>query len=48
MKKIAVVGAGLAGSLQAILMAKKGYEVSVFERRPDLRKAKLSAGKSIN
>jgi kynurenine 3-monooxygenase len=48
MKKIAVVGAGLAGSLQAILMAKKGYEVSVFERRPDLRKAKLIAGKSIN
>ncbi len=29
-------------------MAKKGYEVSVFERRPDLRKAKLIAGKSIN
>jgi kynurenine 3-monooxygenase len=48
MKKVAIVGAGLVGSLQAILMAKKGYEVSVFERRPDLRKAKLIAGKSIN
>jgi kynurenine 3-monooxygenase len=48
MKKVAVVGAGLAGSLQAILMAKKGYEVSVFERRTDLRKAKLIAGRSIN
>lgn len=48
MKKIAVVGAGLVGSLQAILMAKKGYSVSVFERRPDMRKAKLLAGKSIN
>ena len=46
--KIAVVGAGLVGSLQAILLAKKGYQVSVFERRPDLRKAKLIAGKSIN
>ena len=48
MKKIAVVGGGLVGSLQAILLAKKGYEVSVFERRPDLRKAKLISGKSIN
>ena len=47
MKKIAVVGAGLAGSLQAILMAKKGYEVSVFERRTDLRKAKLIAGQPL-
>jgi kynurenine 3-monooxygenase len=48
MKKIGIVGAGLAGSLQAILMAKKGYDVSVFERRTDLRKAKLIAGRSIN
>ncbi|MES2587600.1 MAG: NAD(P)/FAD-dependent oxidoreductase [Bacteroidota bacterium] len=48
MKKIAVVGAGLVGSLQAILLAKKGYKVEVFERRPDLRKATLIAGKSIN
>lgn len=48
MKKIAIVGAGLVGSLQAILMAKKGYQVEVYERRPDLRKAKLIAGKSIN
>lgn len=48
MEKIAVVGAGLVGSLQAILLAQKGYHVSVFERRPDLRKAALIGGKSIN
>lgn len=48
MKKIGIVGAGLVGSLQAILMAQKGYQVSVFERRKDLRKAELIAGKSIN
>ncbi len=46
--RVAIVGAGLVGSLQAILMAKKGYQVSVFERREDLRKAKLIAGRSIN
>jgi len=48
MKKIAVVGAGLVGSLQAIFMAKKGYQVEVFERRADMRKQRMSAGRSIN
>ncbi len=48
MKKIAIVGAGLVGSLQAILMAKKGYQVQVLERRPDLRKAAFIGGRSIN
>lgn len=48
MEKIAIVGAGLVGSLQAIYMAKKGYDVSVYEGRDDMRKASLSAGRSIN
>jgi kynurenine 3-monooxygenase len=48
MKKITIVGAGLAGSLLSIYLAKKGYEVDIYERRPDMRKAKISAGKSIN
>ncbi|RFC54235.1 FAD-dependent oxidoreductase [Brumimicrobium aurantiacum] len=47
-KKVAVVGAGLVGSLFAVLLAKKGMEVDVFERRPDLRKAKEIGGRSIN
>ena len=46
--EIAVVGAGLVGSLLALLLAKKGYKVEVFERRPDMRKAELVAGRSIN
>lgn len=48
MKDIIIVGAGLAGSVHAILMAKKGYNVKVFERRPDLRNVELKGGRSIN
>lgn len=48
MEKITIVGAGLAGSLLSIYLAKKDYQVDIYERRPDMRKAKISAGKSIN
>ncbi len=48
MDKIAIIGAGLVGSLQAIYMARKGFQVSVYERRPDIRDAELVAGRSIN
>ncbi|NNC86070.1 MAG: FAD-dependent monooxygenase [Bacteroidia bacterium] len=48
MKNISVVGAGLVGSLLSIYLAKKGFNVNVFERRPDLRNTDISAGKSIN
>src|SRR5215216_3645218 len=47
-KHIAIVGAGLVGSLLSIYLAKKGYKVNIYERRPDMRTAKISAGKSIN
>lgn len=48
MEKIAIVGAGLVGSLWAAYMAKRGYAVDVYERRPDMRKTTISAGRSIN
>lgn len=48
MKNITIVGAGLAGSLLSVYLAKKGYNVNVYERRPDMRKTSISAGKSIN
>lgn len=48
MKNIAVVGAGLVGSLVAIYLKKRGYEVTVFERRSDMRKKGAEAGRSIN
>lgn len=43
-----VVGAGLVGSLWAVFLARRGYQVKVFERRSDMRKAGYSGGKSIN
>lgn len=48
MKNITILGAGLAGSLLAVYMAKKGFAVNIYERRPDMRREDISAGKSIN
>ncbi|MDB2363631.1 FAD-dependent monooxygenase [Flavobacteriales bacterium] len=48
MKKATIVGAGLAGSLWAVYLAKAGYKVTIIEMRGDLRKTDISAGKSIN
>ncbi len=47
-KPIIIVGAGLVGSLLAILLGKKGYSVKLYERRPDMRKNRQYIGKSIN
>ncbi len=47
-KSVTILGAGLVGSLWAVIMAKKGYAVTIYERRPDMRKANIGAGKSIN
>src|SRR5688500_2518949 len=47
-KEITIVGAGLVGSLLSIYLSKRGYHVKIYERRPDMRKEKISAGRSIN
>lgn len=47
-KNINIIGAGLVGSLLSIYLAKRGHKVNVYERRPDMRKTIMSAGKSIN
>ncbi len=47
-KTAIIVGAGLVGSLWAVYLAKAGYKVTIYERRSDIRKAEISAGKSIN
>ena len=48
MKRITLVGGGLAGSLAAVYLAKRGYEVNIYERRPDMRNVEIPAGRSIN
>ncbi len=45
---IVIVGAGLCGTLLGIRLAQRGYKVSLFERRPDLRLVEQDAGRSIN
>lgn len=47
-ESILIIGAGLCGSLLALRLAQRGYNVSVYEKRPDLRKVNISAGRSIN
>ena len=47
-KEITNLGAGLVGSLLAIYLSRRGHKVKVYERRPDMRKEKIVAGRSIN
>lgn len=46
--RVTLIGAGLNGPLLAIALAKRGIPVDIYERRPDMRKASVSAGRSIN
>ncbi len=47
-QNILIIGAGLCGSLLALRLGQRGYHVNVYEKRPDLRKVNISAGRSIN
>jgi kynurenine 3-monooxygenase len=42
------VGAGLAGALLATLLARRGWSVDVYEKRPDPRAKGYEGGRSIN
>ena len=46
--KTAVVGGGLVGSLQALLLSKCGYKVELYESRADIRTERHYGGRSIN
>ncbi|KAF2903972.1 hypothetical protein ILUMI_02207 [Ignelater luminosus] len=45
---VIVVGGGLVGSLCALFMAKRGYQVSLYEYREDPRATEFARGRSIN
>lgn len=47
-QKVAIIGAGLAGSLLTIYLAKRGIETHVYESRGDMRLEEVAAGRSIN
>jgi kynurenine 3-monooxygenase len=47
-QNILIIGAGLCGSLLALRLGQRGYNVTVMEMRPDMRKINISAGRSIN
>ncbi len=43
-----ICGAGLAGTLAALYLARQGHCVTLYERNPDLRAAAVPRGRSIN
>ncbi len=47
-KQVTIIGAGLVGSLLSIYLAKRGYQVSIYERRGDMRKQEVEPGRSVN
>ena len=48
MKNTVIIGGGLVGSLLSIYLAKKGWDVTVYEKRPDMRLVENQGGRSIN
>ena len=47
-RPVNIAGAGLAGALLAVLLARRGFAVDVYERRPDPRLTQSERGRSIN
>ncbi|SMG24127.1 kynurenine 3-monooxygenase [Marivirga sericea] len=47
-KHIGILGAGLVGALLSIYLRKRGYKVSLYEKRDDMRKSSSDSGRSIN
>jgi kynurenine 3-monooxygenase len=48
MAHIIIIGSGLCGTLMALRLAQKGFSVDVYEKRSDMRRQSMSAGRSIN
>jgi len=48
MSEVTLVGGGLSGTLLALMLARRGLKVTVYERREDVRVEKIEEGRSIN
>ncbi|MFI6604004.1 FAD-dependent oxidoreductase [Nonomuraea sp. NPDC050536] len=46
--EVTVIGAGLVGCLLTCFLARRGHEVTLYERRPDPRTGQEDSGRSIN
>jgi kynurenine 3-monooxygenase len=47
-KHVAIMGAGLAGTIMAMYLARRGWNIDLYERRPDPRLTPAPGGRSIN
>jgi kynurenine 3-monooxygenase len=47
-RPINIVGAGLAGALLSVLLARRGFKITLYDRRPDPRETTAEGGRSIN
>jgi len=45
---ITIIGSGLTGPLLAVSLVQREFAVRLYERRPDMRRVRISAGRSIN
>ena len=45
---VTIAGAGLVGSLLSVMLGQRGYRVTIFERRADMRREEVESGRSIN
>jgi kynurenine 3-monooxygenase len=48
MNKATIVGAGLSGPMLALFLARRGFDVDVYEARNDPRQASMFEGKSVS
>jgi kynurenine 3-monooxygenase len=47
-REVTLIGGGLAGALLALMLARRGAKVTVYERRADVRADQIEEGRSIN
>jgi kynurenine 3-monooxygenase len=47
-RKIIIIGAGMGGTMMALFLARRDFEVDIYERRPDMRVHNGEGGRSIN